>query len=133
MSYERDTYTLFRYELVAPHVRNDGSESDYLFTVRGGLVLAGFTGWTEFNSCGYWLGKLEVGTTFVIYATEHRRTCPDHGDMHGLSWCEMDGCGKHTTAVPTAEILSKVARACMPDQQAIQIVKFPHPVELIEA
>lgn len=110
--YERDTYNLFRYELVAPKVRNDGSESNYTETVREALAAWGFTGWTEMDSVGYWHGKLEAGTTFVIYATEYREETQPR--------------------VGTDEILMKLARDSMPDQDAIQIVKFPVPVKLIE-
>lgn len=98
----RATYILRRFEIVAPHVRNDGTESGYVGNVRE--VLADhFTGWTEIASVGYWKGKLEAGTTFVLYA----ETLP-------------------------SELPAQLRRA-MPDQEAIQLVSVPEPVTLTEA
>lgn len=33
-------------------------------------------------------------------ARDERRECPVHGDAHGLSWCDIDGCGRKTVAFP---------------------------------
>lgn len=100
--YERAAYTLHRFEIVAPHVRNDGTPSGYVGNVRE--VLADhFTGWTEIASVGYWKGKLEQGTTFVLYAAEMPASLP-------------------------AQL-----RRAMPDQEAIQLVSLPEPCTLTEA
>lgn len=114
-AYVRDTYLLRRYEVVAPHVRNDGSESDYAGMVRAGLIVAGFSGWTEMQTVGYWLGKFEPGTTFVVYAEPMRSESP--GDL----------------PIATREILARLARDAMPDQDAVQVVEAPHDVVLVEA
>lgn len=107
--YECQTYHLHRFEIVAPAVRNDGEPSDYLAQLRDGLETAGFTGWTEIPSVGYWLGKLEPGTTVVIYAPPTM----------------LDG--------ETASVLARVGRAAMPDQDAIQVCHTPIQTTLIEA
>jgi hypothetical protein len=70
--YQRGTYQLRRFEVVAPHVRNDGSESRYPEALREGLSAVGFEGWTELPSHGYWQGKFEHGTTFVLFSEDQR-------------------------------------------------------------
>lgn len=105
MTYERATYTLRRFEVVAPAVRNDGAPSGYAAALRAGLTAADFTGWTELETVGYWHGASEAGTTFVIYADDVRAD-PARGHR----------------AFDTADILARLARAAMPDQVAIQVV-----------
>ena len=98
-AYERATYELARFELVAPSVTNAGTPSGYREAVRAELEAAGFTGWSELESVGYWLGKLEPGTTFVIYA-------PADGGA-------------------TLANLAAAGRRAMPDQDAVQAVQAP--------
>lgn len=112
--YERNTYNLHRYEIVTPSVRNDGSPSDYLENLRERLEGAGFSGWTEIASMGFWLGKLEPGTTIVIYAPPTM----ENSDRAQVS---------------TATILARIGRASMPDQDAVQVVHTPIETTLIEA
>ncbi len=104
MSYERSTYQLRRFELVAPRVTNDRTVSDYPARVRESLQAFGFEGWTEVETHSYWLGKVEPGVTFVIFAEDER--APD--------WSALP--------IPTADILARIARSAMPDQDAVQLV-----------
>lgn len=117
--YERDTYTLRRYEIVAPHVRNDGTPSEYREALRHALARHGFTGWSEIESVGYWLGKLEPGTTFVIYADDIHTDPIDLPDRIG--------------SVRTEAALGSIGRRAMPDQDAIQVVRSSETVTLVEA
>lgn len=141
MTYDRQTYQLRRFELIAPHVRNDGSASYYPEALRAALSAAGFEGWTEIVSHGYWLGTYEHGTTFVLYSADVRIdvmgeallsdadvcSCPD-GSAEGITEREC-GCRVRRN---TADMLAALARRAMPDQDAIQLV-IGEPVELREA
>lgn len=120
MSYERQTYTLTTYTLTVPAVTNAGDPSGYLETVREALSHC-FTGWTEAESVGYWEGKLEPGHVLTIYAAETVAV--------PAAW-SVGGIGAHVA--PTADVLGYVGRACMPDQDAIQVTIGP-AVELREA
>lgn len=102
-TYVRDTYTLRRYELVAPAVLNDGTPSGYPDAIGHALDRAGY-GWTAFDGIGSWQGVHEAGRTFVLYAP--------HGH---------------------APIIGELARRIMADQDAIQVVESPHDVTLVEA
>lgn len=113
--YQRGTYTLARFEVVAPHVCNDGSASGYPAAFRAALTRHGIDGWSEFESVGYWQGKRERNVTFVIYSEALR---DDHVSERKRA---------------TVDILLEAARACMPDQDAIQVVQYPLPVTLREA
>lgn len=101
-TYERATYDLCRFELVAPAVRNDGAPSGYRDSVRELLAAAGFTGWSEVDSVGFWHGKLEPGTTFVLYAPQYQQT-----------------------EQLTLQLLADIGRRAMPDQDAVQAVQAP--------
>lgn len=103
--YQRSTYQLRRFELVVPHVRNDGSAaSGWLALIRSALTVRGFDGWTEIETLGYWHGKPERGTTFVIFSEDMR---DDHVTEARTS---------------TADLLAEIGRAIMDDQEAIQLV-----------
>lgn len=103
--YNRDNYTLTRYEIEVMDCDNNGRVAPYRAEFRAGLIRAGFTGWKESpGQLGYWLGEYETCTTFIIYAPE------------GLT-----------------PKLASIAREAMPDQDAVQVVEFPNPVILIEA
>lgn len=99
------TFQMAEYELIAPAVRNDGTVSHYAAALRAGLQAVGISGWTETASAGYWQGKLELGTRFTVYA----------GASTGLG------------------VLCDAARAAMPDQEAVQVVRKPGMVTLAEA
>lgn len=36
------------------------------------------------------------GSAWVVWAAFSARECPTHGDSHGLSWCDVDGCDQPT-------------------------------------
>lgn len=123
MLYERSTYTLRRFEVIAPHVRNDGTPSGYPAAFAAGLRRAGFTGWTEHAPhVGYWQGKRETGTRFEVFAPDER--LDEREPMHVRPF--------PTPTRPTADVLAEVARAAMPDQDAVQLV-VGEVVELREA
>jgi hypothetical protein len=105
-------YELRRYEVVVPSVDNHGAPADYCSRFRGELIGAGLSGWTETATTGYWLGRLEPGTTFTIYAPALGR------------WT-------HREQDPFA-MLQQLARASMPDQTARQVVMFDDGVTLAE-
>lgn len=86
------SYRMLRHEVICPQVTNDGDPSGYPLAFAKALLASGIDGWTETNTMGYWKGKAEPGTTFMILS-------------------ERD-------IVP---LLGKLARACMPDQEAIQV------------
>lgn len=114
MTYERQTYQLTTFTLTVPAVRNDGQPSGYLPAVRDALAAAGFGGWTETASVGYWLGKLEPGHVLTIYAPP------------------TFAAANVPTTEPTADVLGRIGRAAMPDQDAIQVT-IGATVELVEA
>lgn len=97
-------YTMQRYEVVAPVVNNSGDESGYPEAFRLLLWSAGFEGWTEVVSVGYWQGSYEPGVTFVIYSNK-----------------------------PILQSLCDLARAAMPDQNCIQVTVSDGFTTLVEA
>jgi hypothetical protein len=135
--YERGTYELRRYELVAPKVRNDGETSHYPERIRAELERAGFTGWTELDTFGHWNGGMEPGTTFVIYAADWRSVpaafdagatlseSPVFGADTGEAWVSRE--------VRTEVLLAELGRSVMTDQDAVQVVRAAHADTLIEA
>jgi hypothetical protein len=96
------TYVMRHFELIAPEVRNDGLPSGYPAAVADALDDAGI-GWTRAASEGSWHGKRERGVAYTVFSCE---------DLLAR--------------------LAVVARACMPDQEAIQLVEYP-TVRLVEA
>lgn len=99
----RATYRLTRYEIVAPAVTNAGEPSGYPEALADALDAAGF-GWTAHDTLGSWQGLREPGREFVVYANA------------GLS-----------------STFARIARAIMPDQDAVQVVEHVHSVLLREA
>lgn len=106
--YSRDTYRMRTFTLTVPSVDNDGLPVPYLEKVRAGLEEAGFTGWTEIASNGYWNGKLEPGTVITIYVPENE-------------------------TFNVASKLGVIGRTCMPDQEAVQVTVSGDILTLIEA
>lgn len=51
------------------------------------------------------------GSSWVVWATYAARECPDHGDAHGLSWCDIDGCDRPTCSVAVKEAVTHFASA----------------------
>jgi hypothetical protein len=100
------TYRMNRYTVVTPRVTNAGHASDYPETFRTALLANGVTGWTEYETTGYWHGKFEPGVLFEVY----------NGDSTGNF----------------AAKLGKLARRVMPDQDAVQVTFDPTRVELRE-
>lgn len=98
------TYEMFRYEVVAPTVDNSGKYSGYAADFRSELPSIGITGWTEFQTAGYWHGKMEPGTTFLIFSP-----------------------------YDITRSICKLARKCMPDQDAIQVTVANDLTKLVEA
>jgi len=89
------TYHFATYTLTVPSVDNDGNPAPYhLEKVRAGMEEAGFTGWTETASVGYWNGKLEPGTVITLYAPRSHATF---------------------------KRLGIIGRHAMPDQEAVQV------------
>lgn len=103
-----ETFVMRSYEVVCPTIDNKGNVVNYDFQFQQGLKLAGFEGWTEFDSMGYWQGKFERGRTFQIYSD----TCRGGSD--------------------TLQLLCNIARKAMPDQKAIQVVDKGY-ITLVEA
>jgi len=88
------TYHFATYTLTVPSVDNDGNPVPYLEKVRAGLEEAGFSGWTETPSVGYWKGVFEPGTVITIYAPR---------------------------SSATFKRLGNIGRYAMPDQEAVQV------------
>jgi hypothetical protein len=99
------SFEMYRYTLVAPHVDNAGRPSGYPVAVRAALLNAGVNGWTEYETAGVWRGKREVGVTFEILSVSAL--------LHHL--------------------LSRIGRECMPDQEAVQVTLNPDSIILWEA
>lgn len=99
------TFHMLRHTVIAPAVTVDGQPSGYREAMRAALLSAGITGWTEYETVGAWRGQLEPGTTFEIYST----------------------------STDCAQQLARVARATMPDQEAIQITTDPDWTRVTEA
>lgn len=99
------TFHMLRHTVVVPLVRNDGAPSGYREAFRSALLDAGITGWTEHETVGAWRGKLEPGVTFEILSTSN--------DCH--------------------KQLAAIARATMPDQEAIQVTYDPEWTRVLEA
>ena len=99
-----------RYTIVAPIVRNDGTESGYPAALRDALLAAGIDGWTEYRTTGSWRGKRERGITFEIYLDD---VAPP--------------------AMLKLSTLGDIARRVMPDQEAIQVTADAHRTALLEA
>lgn len=97
-------YIMRRYEIIVPLVDNDGNASDYLPLMREALQVHEITGWTECDTFGYWYGKREAGVMIIIY--------------------------RETESLDT---LCKIARECMPDQNAIQVCVSGDLSLLVEA
>lgn len=90
-------YMMHRYEMVVPMVNNDGEYVDYIDNVRAALMEAGFTGWTEYITNGYWNGTFEPGYTIMIYSESNRQ------------------------GIDTIETLCNIGRNAMQDQEVIQV------------
>lgn len=107
-TYVRHSYVMRTVTLTVPAVDNFGTEAPWhLDKVRAGLAAAGFTGWTEVASTGYWMGKLEPGTVVTLYVER-----------------------------PTVEMIDQIGqigRQAMPDQEAVQVTLSHDPVSLYEA
>lgn len=110
--YQRATYNLRQYSIVAPEVHNDGTPSNAVCRVRAELKALGFN-WMETAELGFWEGHGEPGILFTIYAPDTWR------------WAADDA--------TTVDVLAKLARRAMPDQDAIQVTMSPAPYTLIEA
>jgi hypothetical protein len=95
-----------------PHVKRDGTPSGYAEAFAAALEGQGFEGWTEVQTVGHWQGKREAGTTFVIFSADTR------GEWGGR--------------VRTLDLLTNLARASAPDQDAVQVVSAEF-VTLVEA
>lgn len=94
-----------KFEVVVPTVKNDGTELNYVLAFRDVLSNAGFTGWTEQASIGYWYGKMEPGIVFTFYSEDQN----------------------------TLERLCNLARMVMHDQEAIQVTIGEGLTTLVEA
>ncbi len=111
MSYDRNTYKMNTFTLVVPSVDNTGVERpEHLLMVRSQLQAAGFNGWMETAETGFWNGKLETGTLITIYVPQ---------DQEG--------------AMLTADVLGRIGRRCMPDQEAVQVTVLSTTTTLVEA
>jgi hypothetical protein len=99
------SFTLRRYTVVAPHVRNDGTMSGYPAAFRERLLGKAIDGWTEYETHGAWRGKREAGVTFEFF----------NGEPNFV----------HT--------LARIARSVMPDQEAIQVTVDAVDTVLYEA
>jgi hypothetical protein len=97
-----DTAKLFRmehYTITAPKVRNDGEPSGYHLALPAALKHHGIDGWTQHDSVGVWKGKAEPGTVFTVYLPE----------------------GPPGSPSVRLEILGRIGRGAMPDQDAVQV------------
>lgn len=114
--YQRDTYNdLVRHEVIAPAVLNNGEHSGYPHLLGQALADAGFN-WTSVHTTGCWNGKIEPGVQFTIFAAK-------------MAFIDAD---RDPFYQPTAEIIGRIARKIMTDQDAIQVV-VDAPITLIEA
>lgn len=108
-AYVRHNYRVHAYTLTVPAVTNDGLSAPWhLEKVRAGLEEAGFTGWTETATVGYWRGILEPGTVITVYVPV----------------------GK---TIGVASRLGAIGRQAMPDQDAVQVTASPDELVLVEA
>src|SRR5512133_2376571 len=105
-------YTLRRYTLVAPTVKNNGERSRYPQRVADALERAGFTGWTEYDTVGVWHGSREPGVTFEIYSADWR------DDLRAGFVVDLDSESLAPATVPartvrTEYLLGEIGRAAM--------------------
>lgn len=130
MAYERDTYKLYRHEVIAPAVRNDGRPSCYPDLLAAELAAAGFN-WTAVDTVGCWEGKMEPGRQFTIFAPLESPNA-DTAYFYNVVWGGEDRDDIGDAPITTAEHIGHIARKIMTDQAAIQVV-VDAPVNLIEA
>jgi len=125
------SYIMRRYTLVAPHVRNDGSMSGYPAAVREALLAAGIDGWTEYETHGSWRGKREAGTTFELYRADEPGYQAD--SPNALRYSATTPLYAGESPATFVRLLGAIGRACMPDQEAVQVTRDAHTVTLWEA
>lgn len=114
-----------RYTLTAPKVDNVGEPSGYPSKVRDALLDAGIDGWTEYDTIGWWRGVGEAGTTFEIY-----RMAAPQPFTHGTPE-RGDATDAYTRDVFLVQ-LARIGRACMPDQEAVQVTMDHSTITLTE-
>lgn len=100
-----DMFHMKRYEMIVPQVDNYGNFSPYLNRVRDCLIGEGFTGWTEYQTCGYWQGQYEPGICILIFSDQPN----------------------------VMQKLTDIGRECMPDQDCVQVTMSGDTTVLVEA
>lgn len=100
-----DMFHMKRYEMIVPSVDNYGNLSPYLNRVRDCLIGHGFTGWTEYETCGYWQGQYEPGICILIFSDQPN----------------------------VMQKLTDTGRECMPDQDCVQVTMSGDTTVLVEA
>lgn len=99
------TYELRRFTIIAPTNTNADIPAPYAQNVRNALGARGLN-WTEYPTVGSWNGYREPGTLFELYVQRD---------------------------VQFAYELARLARAAMPDQEAVQVTAEHSTTTVLEA